>query len=484
MADPTRRPAEAPAHGVTVKPRKRAAAPVDVSTLAAWSHVETMPPTAIKVTAREEVARGRRLYLWWREGGNWKKQALGEQRIHGRLLRDERGEIDPEIQRWAVQQAKRKALALAGDPSAITMPSDAVGAEQAAMPLTLGKTKAMLIDAESGPYPHDTDYRRELLRALDYALTVWGADTPWAAIDDDAFTRLGRRRLAELMADGKVGVRGTQITVQRLLTIAAVLRKKRKIPLTAGIAPDDWRAAIVADWKGAKKTQRDPVPSRPRHTIEEMRKILAAAAEVDPRMDLLLALGAELRLGQVRRARRSDLDVEAKTFTVVGSGHKRGTVVDLTPGQVATVQRALGGFLAPLEAEFLAKGTDYFLFPGGKLRRWRVKGDAPEFGKGEGWQAPVSRNWVIKMFHRVAKAAGVRKVRGLAAYGIRRVSTDGALAEKISESGLQELGGWTNSKMPHDVYRENQNRAGRAEARDVKAKVRGEVVPESGDSTE
>ena len=42
---------------------------------------------------------------------------------------------------------------------------------------------------------------------------------------------------------------------------------------------------------------------------------------------LLIALGAELRGGQVVRARRTDLDFEHATFTVWGRGHKRGVVV-------------------------------------------------------------------------------------------------------------------------------------------------------------
>lgn len=445
-------------------PRKK----VDVAKIPAWSHVEILPP--YKVTVREELPRGRRLYLWWRAGGNWKKRALSEERIHGRLLRNERGEIDADILRWAIEQAKRKCLELAGDPSAVTLGATT----EVARPLTIGETKAVLVDPDHGPYPHDSAYRRELLRELAYAERAWGKDTAWAAIDDDALMRLWRRRLTELVESGKTGVRGTEVTMQRILTIAAVLRQKRRIPLSAALAPEDWRDQVVRYWKGLTHSARDPQPRRPRHTQEELRKILKASAEVDPRLELLLALGAELRLGQVRRCMRSDLDLAAGTLTVPGSGDKRGTTMDLTPGQRAIAVRELAGTLAPLEARYQAgELQDYPLFPAGRLMRWRQsKGSV--LGPGMRLTRPVSREWVIKNFHLAEDKAEVKRISGRAAYGLRRVAVDEVITAGLSLSGLQAHGGWTNVKIPMDIYREQENRAGRAEAARHRAELRGE----------
>jgi hypothetical protein len=51
-----------------------------------------------------------------------------------------------------------------------------------------------------------------------------------------------------------------------------------------------------------------------------------------------MALGAELRLGQVIRCRRPDLSLEHATLTVRGKGHKKGAVEHLTAGQMRVVR--------------------------------------------------------------------------------------------------------------------------------------------------
>ena len=83
-----------------------------------------------------------------------------------------------------------------------------------------------------------------------------------------------------------------------------------------------------------------------------------------------MALGAELRLGQVARARRRDLSSERRALTVQARGKRRGSVVHLTPGQWAAWEKAVGdgGYLELLEQAHLA-GTlaDYPLFPAGQL---------------------------------------------------------------------------------------------------------------------
>ena len=85
-----------------------------------------------------------------------------------------------------------------------------------------------------------------------------------------------------------------------------------------------------------------------------LRRLLEASYQVDPRLRLLLALGAELRAGQVRRSKRKQLDLEAAdpVFTVRTKG-KKGAVEYLTEGQVRAVRAALStGYLRDLEAAY------------------------------------------------------------------------------------------------------------------------------------
>jgi integrase len=267
-------------------------------------------------------------------------------------------------------------------------------------------------------------------------------------------------------------VRTTEITVSRLNTAATWLRRRKRITRDAALLPPDWRAELLEHWRGVTKATRDPQPSRPRHTLDQLRKLLTSAEEVDPRLGLLLQLGAEYRLGQVVRSHRTDLDLDAGTLFVHGRGRKGGELIALTEGQMAAVRRALGGYLLEDEERFLAKGTDYLLFPSGRLKRWRE--DVPRLGDGVDRTKPLSRRWIIKNFHLAEDMAGVPRVKGRAAYGLRRQNVDAANAAGISRHGLQASGGWSSTKVADEVYREQENQLGREEARRVRAKTRGE----------
>lgn len=445
---------------------------IDLATAPPWSHTESLPG-GIKVIVEEWLPRGRRLYLRWREGGNWRKEALREHRQFSRGLRDERGQVDPDVMRWALQQAKRKCLELAGDPSVAT-----IVRESRPTLLTIAGAEDVLTDPSTGPYPHDTSYRRELLRALAYAAKVWGKDRTWVSIDADALTALWRQRLGELVDEGQVGIRGTEVTMQRVMTIAAALHQMGHLPNPVTLGRT-WKAKLRDYWRGRTRSERDPEPHRPRHSEADLRKILRASEGVDPRMHLLLVLGAELRLGQVRRAMRTDLRLEQGTLMIAGRGKKRGTVEDLTPGQLAHVRTVLeSGYLADLERRFQAgEIPDYPLFIGGHLVG--RKAGAHRVGKGAKLSRFVSREWVIDNFHAAERAAEVPVVRLRGAYGLRRVAVDAALTEGISEAGLQAAGGWSDVKIPHAIYRDEENKAGRAEAAKVRAKVRGEGTDET-----
>lgn len=440
----------------------------------AWVHVEGSKHT--RVVVYEDTARGGMLTLRWRVPSrkNWRRKTLG------RLLeRDRRGRVVQASADWAIQEARRKSVALGDGIVDVKVAST--------LPLTISQAEAVLTDVDAGPYPHDTPFRQELVRALDFAVLVWGADTPWLAIDEGAWTKLMRRRLSALLAKKKQGIRSTEIAVSRINTAAEWLRGQKRIPREAALLPKKWRTQLLEFWRGEEAKLKgvkpqdvsDPVPHRPRHTLANMRKVIAAAPKVDPRFGLLLALAAEYRLGQARRAKRSQISTMAGTFTILGRGKKQGAVVDLTPGQLAAWNAAIApdGYLHILEVVWLADGDDYYLFPAGKMLG--RKGQAWEIGKGIDLTKPVSREWIIKSFHDAEAVAKVAPIKGGAAYLLRRQNVDAMNDEGISALGKQAAGGWSSTKVPDSIYAESTNQVGRSEAKRVRAKTRGETPEEA-----
>jgi integrase len=207
-----------------------------------------------------------------------------------------------------------------------------------------------------------------------------------------------------------------------------------------------------------------------------MRRLLARAWDVDPRLGLLLALGAEQRHGQVARARRSDLNLEENSFRIRSRGKKKGATILLTTGQRAAVDRAMAGYLAVLEASL----PDYPLFPKGQMPGGRS--DKPvALVRPHGLGDPIDRSTIGDWFLEVEALESklnpehpIPHMKGRGPYGIRRIAVDGAKAQGISREGLQQHGGWTDTQVPDRIYADQEAVAAREEARDVRAKLRGE----------
>lgn len=438
-----------------------------------------------KVVVEENVSRGGALTLrWWSPGHqNWRRKALGNVKLD-KPIRTKDGQIDAQVAQWALEQAMEKSRELSG-----SLPSSREA--QLARRTAIGETFDLISDPKTGLYPHDSEYRRELKRSLDFACSVWGKDAPWLSIDDAKWTELIRARVEALVRQGYVGVRSAEITIVRLSTAARWLRRTKKIPAGTAELPDEWKDGLKAFRRGLTKSTRDPEPHRPRHTIEEVLAILRAGIQVDPRGALLLALGAEQRLGQVRRAMRSDLTLPAIDWAVVnklkddklaevefgelrvfGAGRKGGTTIALTKGQRVMVDIYVNGLVAGLELSFTEASIDYPVFPAGKLMG-RLRG-TPELSEKMDLEKSVSRQWVQKTFRAIEVKADVKHVRGRATYGLRRQSVDAAIEAGISMQGLQAQGGWSSSKIPLEIYKEKDNKAGRREARAVRSRVRKE----------
>lgn len=420
----------------------------------AWSFSVGFLPH--KVTVYERLDRDGTLYLMWRAGGNWDRRSLK------RGLRTPRGKIDEAVKAWAKEQAVQHYARLVSGLSE---------SEQLVIaPLTLADGLKRAIDPETGKYPTATAHRKEVGREMERAMRWLGSDTVWADVKRKDLRRLWRGRIQELRGDKRVGMRGAEITVQRLLAVAQWLRDEEAIPAGACIAPRTWRTELKADWIELTGARGEPKPARPRYTLEESRALLRVAASLDPRYALLLALGAELRGGQVVRARRPDLDLEHATFTVFARGRKRGIVVELTPGQVRAFREATEtGYLRDLEAN----AADYPLFPAGQMPGSR-KGNPVATVDRHREARPMDMS-AMRAWHRLAEErCEITYMKGRALYGLRRAGVDAAKALKISREGLKAHGGWSDTQVPDTIYADEEQLYARQEAREIRKKIRGE----------
>jgi len=416
--------------------------------LGVWPHV---------VWYGERLDKGGVCYLrWWVPSRtNWQWESCRTK------VRTAAGALSAGHQDQVIELAKRRHDLLLGhiteDPRAQLAP------------ITLRQTWAVITEPDSGRFPARTPYRDSLETAIDDATKVLGADFAWLHFDEAAFTRVTRRKVHDARKRGHTGYRAAVALGTSLITLMGLLREAKRLPANIAIPGGRrWRKDLlrfVADLQGGI----EPEIQRPRHSADEMRAIIGRAPLVDPRFALMIALGAELRLGQVRRARRSHLDMEKGLFRTPGRGDKRGALVELTRGQLVAVRGALAGYLAPMEAAL----PDYPLFPQGMLLKELAQ---PER---HGSAEPIDKRTVNAWFVAAEKLAGVAHVKGRAAYGLRRRAVDEAIAAGITPDGLQQLGGWSSDRMPQTIYRDKNREIARGEAAAQRARIRGEDVPVS-----
>jgi len=74
------------------------------------------------------------------------------------------------------------------------------------------------------------------------------------------------------------GVRAAEGMVDAIYSVAAWLREEHRIPADAARPPAQWRKSLKEEW--AQRTgKRRSRPHRPRHTVEEYRRIFAATTD-------------------------------------------------------------------------------------------------------------------------------------------------------------------------------------------------------------
>lgn len=485
-----------------------------------WREPLALPPR--KGYAYERVDKGGVLYAeqWSPVRGNWRRASLAAaaraagfdarlvdakgKRLTGRARNDRqawaRGAAVALFRQWDTedQQAAGPTPAVVADVPGGLAPAAARGA------LTLGETEALLLDPDTGKFPtpagrKPTHHAREVLRSLRFAVRELGADFPWARLDIDAFTTLWRRRIRQAQeatkrGERQDGLRPAEVIVRDLAAVATWLRQRRRdgeplIPAGAALLPRTWKRLVGDDWvklRGEElRTRTAPEPKRPRHTEDEIRRILARAADVDPRLDLLLQLGAELRPGQVERAMRTHLDLTVAPhgrLTVQGAGTKKGTKVKLTAGQRAAVDRALGladparGYLRLLEQQYAGGAlADYPLFPAGQLPGGRKGEDPVATSERHVTCGLLAGNTIRDWFREAEALAGVPSVKGRVFYGVRRAAVDAFKARQGSREGLQAFGGWADTQIPDTIYADAEAEYAQDEAAKHRAAIRGEA---------
>lgn len=422
-----------------------------------WSDEVGIRP--FRVIAEERTDRKGMVYLrWWMsDEKRWKVVSTGLR------VRNQDGTLSTRKVASVMSAASDRHAQLTGGREAVAQ----------AAPLTILQGLELALDRHGGKYPKDTPHRKEVEREVRRAAELLGGARTWNSLKPFDLRTLYRRRAEQLAKAGRIGRRGAEITVSRLLAVAEWLRGEGMIDGGACHAPKNWQSEL-----GSGIANSDP--KRPRYTLEESRKILAAAPLVDPRLALAYRVGIGQRLGQVIRCMRTSLDLAGPkgtgTIRVPGSGNKRAGVVVLLPVDVAVVREALTtGFLRLLEAGYQAgRVTDYPLFPSGPLRGRRKAVDQATANVDQVAATPCTMTAVRIWFKQAVVLAGLPVVKGLGTYGIKRAAVDFGKKEKLSRDELAKLGGWKDPQMADRVYADEEALEAATGAARARLAMRGE----------
>jgi integrase len=279
---------------------------------------------------------------------------------------------------------------------------------------------------------------RSLLRAVSALYTVWDH---LVERHGDAFPASPRpaRMKARLRADWE------KVTGENTKLLQWQRKKKFRYdrPELEKLFPNLGAVRTVTVTRGRKH----------RREVEEVRALC------DPRVRLVVEIGAELRPGQVLRAMRSMLDMEHGIGgyglgrfhgSLVGTNGKPGQDVDLHPEMREHLEHVLTkGYLAELEAAYESGAlADYPLFPGGKL----VAGRIPLRRVEKHPTRHLSKSQAIAYWRVFESAVGVPHVEGRSFFGLRRGLTDVARDHASDGRVLNNLTGHTNDQTREDYY--------------------------------
>lgn len=343
----------------------------------------------------------------------------------------------------------------------VVMQAEAISpAELVKRPLTIVEGIEKAFDSESGRFATETRHKVEARSAVDRLAAQLPPDMVWEELKPAVVTTLIRR--AARASDEGAGFRAAEFVWEMMYSIAQWLRDEEMIPRTAAVPRSNWKAKLREEWESVTEVMIEV--NRPRFTKVEFARLLAKAHKVRPQLKLLLEVGAELRGGQVRRCRRSDLELKGGGFGlgrlhVRGRGRKKGEIVDLHPELRALIDYILTeGYLRDAEAAFrTGEISDYYLFPAGRLRQGRARVDLAA-------TKHVNRRTLNDWFRELERAAGVEHKPGRAFYGLRRYATDLAPEFETDDRVLNRLTGHIDTKTRTTIYQDQQDDEMRARA--------------------
>jgi hypothetical protein len=468
----------------------------------AWTY--SYGPKPYTIFAFERLERGNQVFVRWtnlskREHGGTthrrEKQSLGI------VVRDPAtGRLDPKLVRAAELEVQRfHARLITGTlpQTAAERTAEKLPAQPTAETLTLREGFRLALEPKRGKYASIETRRYDDMVLYESRLfglkpgtkPLINPEITWADLQQRDVRALWRT-MAEryVRTDGReFGIRIAEQLVDAIFSVGSWLREESHIAPDSARPPDGWRKRLREEW--AQRTDEQlHRPHRPRHTVDEFRRIFAALndPQVDPRIRLAIELAAECRTGQVLRCTRRMLTVAAVDpskyeslpagslgqVVIPGAGKKHGETVVLTPEQRRAVDDALAGYLANYETSWQNKTIDdFYLFPGSKMRmlddtgaRWtrRVRAGVK----------PMTRDGARVAFKQLEAIAKVDHIQGRGWYGLRRQAADMAETATTDDRVKDRLGGWQDSETRKSIYQDRETDVLRAHAAHVRRTLR------------
>jgi hypothetical protein len=404
-------------------------------------------------------------------------------------IRDSKGQIVERLQRraWEAAIQASRDLRLRIDPFGAAAAS--VDGQPPLDRPSLSKAFFEALRSRDGMFVRDTRHRQECIGLSEEILVALG-DIPVDGVVPRTAESLWRFYLNQAK-DVKEGRRKAEKAISCLYAVLRWLNEREPTLYPAPRPVSKWRTKIREAWEQRFDTKLlDDEDDQPRHSVEETRMIFRKLHDAPPSIQLMVEVCGEQRAGQVARATRKDLDLDASEDAPYGildirrhaRGKKNTTIIVLHPEARALIDSMLmDGHLSELERAYQSGEIEnYHLFPAGKLRKGKMpvakyrSGPISRNKSGE-WvrsgPSHINREHLIKAFHRFERAIGITPVKGRAFYGLRRVLSDLAEDQTTDTRVLRELTGWKSEEM-RKHYQKRRNPEVLARASETRTKIR------------